>query len=150
MSAVVPHRVRIRLSPGQRLLTLLAVVAAERLARRPPAQIQAVLIRLRKEARPARYTEARAARQAVVAVSLRCASQEGCLPRSLATVLLCRARGSWPEWSVGVRARPPFRAHAWVEAEGRMVEEDVERSYFRPLFSVPAEEGRRRNGKRRS
>ncbi|MEV5507298.1 lasso peptide biosynthesis B2 protein [Streptomyces orinoci] len=137
MSAVVPHRVRVRLSPGRRLLTLAAVAVANRLARRPPAEIKAVLTRLRKGARPARYAEARAAREAVVAVSLRCASDQGCLPRSLATVLLCRVRGSWPEWTVGVRARPPFGAHAWVEAEGRMVEEDADASYFRRMLSVP-------------
>ncbi|WKX73960.1 lasso peptide biosynthesis B2 protein [Streptomyces sp. XD-27] len=138
MSAVVPHRVRVRLSPWRRLLTLLAVAAAKRLARKPPARIRAVLARLRKGARPATYAEARAAREAVVAVSLRCAASEGCLPRSLATVLLCRAGGTWPAWSVGVRARPPFGAHAWVEAEGRMVEEDTDAAYFRTLFSVPA------------
>ncbi|WP_319637756.1 lasso peptide biosynthesis B2 protein [Streptomyces milbemycinicus] len=102
------------------------------------------MTRLRKGARPATYAEARAAREAVVAVSLRCAGDEGCLPRSLATVLPCRAvpgraRGTWPTWTVGVRARLPFGAHAWVEAEGRMVEERADPSYFRPLFSVPAE-----------
>ncbi|WP_116214972.1 lasso peptide biosynthesis B2 protein [Streptomyces olivoreticuli] len=140
MSAVVPHRVRPRLSPGRRLLTLLAVAVAGRLARSSPARIRTVLTWLRKGARPAAYAEVRAARQAVVVVSLRCASDEGCLQRSLATVLLCRVRGSWPEWVVGVRARPPFGAHAWVEAEGRMVEEEADPSYFRRLFSVPAAE----------
>ncbi|WP_431040612.1 lasso peptide biosynthesis B2 protein [Streptomyces sp. P1-3] len=138
MSAVVPHRVRVRLSPWRRLLTLLAVAAAKRLARKPPARIRVVLARLRKGARPATYAEAQAAREAVVAVSLRCAAPEGCVPRSLATVLLCRAGGTWPAWTVGVRARPPFGAHAWVEAEGRMVEEEADSSYFRTLFSVPA------------
>ena len=37
-------------------------------------------------------SEAKAARDTVVAVSLTCAAREGCLPRSLATVLLCRLR----------------------------------------------------------
>ncbi|MBC2877514.1 MULTISPECIES: lasso peptide biosynthesis B2 protein [Streptomyces] len=146
MSAVVPRRAPVRLSPGQRLLTLAAVALAGRLARRPPARIRAVLTRLARGARPATYAEARAARAAVEAVSLRCASDEGCLPRSLATVLLCRARGRWPAWAVGVRARPPFGAHAWVEAEGRMVEERADASYFRVLFTVPAPEGRGRRG----
>ncbi|MEU5638644.1 lasso peptide biosynthesis B2 protein [Streptomyces milbemycinicus] len=139
MSSVVPHRTEVRLSPGRRLLVLLAVAVARRLAAKPPARTRAILTRLRKGARPATYAEARAAREAVVAVSLRCAGDEGCLPRSLATVLLCRARGTWPTWTVGVRARLPFGAHAWVEAEGRMVEERAAPSYFRPLFSVPAE-----------
>ncbi|MFI9722364.1 lasso peptide biosynthesis B2 protein [Streptomyces sp. NPDC052396] len=138
MSGVVPHRARVRLSPGRRLLALLAVAVARRLARKPPARIRAILARLSRGARPATYAQARAARRTVVAVSLHCAGDQGCLPRSLATVLLCRAQGTWPAWAVGVRARPPFAAHAWVEAEGRMVEEEADPSYFRALFSVPA------------
>ena len=39
------------------------------------------------------YEQARAAHATVVAVSLTCAAREGCLPRSLATVLLCRLHG---------------------------------------------------------
>ncbi|MFD8788552.1 lasso peptide biosynthesis B2 protein [Kitasatospora sp. NPDC059599] len=109
---------------------------ARLIARKSPARIRALLTRLGRGARPASYAEAEAARDAVVAVSLRCAAFEGCLPRSLATVLLCRARGTWPTWAVGVRARPPFGAHAWVEAEGRMVDEGVDPSYFRSLFTV--------------
>ncbi|QHC21489.1 lasso peptide biosynthesis B2 protein [Streptomyces sp. GS7] len=139
MSSVVPHRTKVRLSPGRRLLVLLAVAVARRLAAKPPARTRAILTRLRRGAREATYEEARAAREAVVAVSLRCAGDEGCLPRSLATVLLCRVRGTWPTWAVGVRARLPFGAHAWVEAEGRMVEEKADRSYFRTLFAVPPE-----------
>ncbi|UNO38690.1 lasso peptide biosynthesis B2 protein [Streptomyces sp. MST-110588] len=138
MSTVVPHRADLRLTPGRRLLTALAVYAARRLARKPPAHIRTVLTRLRKGARPATYAEAQTAREAVLAVSLRCAGPEGCLPRSLATVLLCRAGGTWPAWVVGVRARPPFGAHAWVEAEGRMVDEEAGPEYFRALFTVPA------------
>ena len=46
-----------------------------------------------------------------------------CLERSVATALLCRMRGSWPDWCAGV-ALEPFRAHAWVEAEGSVVGED--------------------------
>ncbi len=81
--------------------------------------------------------QARSARDAVVAVSLRCAGQEGCLPRSLATVLLCRMGGRWVTWVVGARRLPPFGAHAWVEAEGVAVGEEYPPDYFRPLFKVP-------------
>ena len=69
-------------------------------------------------ARPATYEQAKAARDTIVAVSLICGAREGCLPRSLATVLLCRLHGSWPAWCVGARRLPPFAAHAWVEADG--------------------------------
>jgi len=115
-----------------------AVIGAARLlATRSPRQIKTVLGRLRRGARPATYEEAKAARDTVVAVSLTCAAREGCLPRSLATVLLCRLQGRWPTWSVGTRRLPPFAAHAWVEAEGVMVDEDYPPDYFRALFRVP-------------
>jgi hypothetical protein len=123
--------------PLPRRALVYAVVGASRLlATRSPGQIRAVLERLRRGAEPATYAEAKAARDAVVAVSLTCAAREGCLPRSLATVLLCRLRGRWPAWCVGVRRLPPFAAHAWVEAAGEMVDEDYPPDYFRALFRV--------------
>ena len=88
-------------------------------------------------ARPATFEQAKAARDTVVAVSLICAAREGCVPRSLATILLCRLRGRWPTWCVGARRLPPFAAHAWVEADGIMVGEDYPPDYFRTLFTVP-------------
>lgn len=121
----------------RRVLTWAVIVVARLLATRSPARIRTVLGVLRRGARPATYEEAKAARDTVVAVSLTCAAREGCLPRSLATVLLCRLQGRWPTWSVGVRRLPPFAAHAWVEAEGAMVDEDYPPDYFRPLLQVP-------------
>ncbi|KJS59580.1 lasso peptide biosynthesis B2 protein [Streptomyces rubellomurinus] len=135
-NSVVPARAATRLTLGRKLAARTAVGVARLLARKPPARIRVLLTKLSKGARPATYAEAEAARNAVVTVSLRCAAFEGCLPRSLATILLCRARGTWPTWVVGVRARPPFGAHAWVEAEGRMVDEGVDPAYFRSLFTV--------------
>ncbi|MGA5818169.1 lasso peptide biosynthesis B2 protein [Kitasatospora sp. NPDC094028] len=135
-NSVIPARRATRLTLGRNLTARTAVGLARLLARKPPARIRVVLTRLSKGARPATYAEAEAARDAVLAVSLRCAAFEGCLPRSLATILICRARGTWPTWVVGVRARPPFGAHAWVEAEGRMVDEGVDPAYFRSLFTV--------------
>lgn len=99
---------------------------------------------LRRGAAPATTRHTAAARADVVAVSLACAGPQGCLVRSLATTLLCRSAGRWPEWCVGVRVLPPFGAHAWVEAEGRPVGEDVPDGYFRRLMSVPAPEPKRR------
>lgn len=119
-----------------RLLAYAVIAAARLLASRPPARIRRVLRWVRRGARPATYEETKAARDRIVAVSLTCAAREGCLPRSLATVLLCRLQGRWPTWSVGVRRLPPFAAHAWVEAEGAMVDEDYPPDYFRPLFQV--------------
>ena len=120
----------------RRAVAYAAIGVARLLATRSPGQIRTVLERLRRGARPATYTEAKAARDTIVAVSLICAAREGCLPRSLATVLLCRLQGRWPTWCVGARRLPPFAAHAWVEAEGAMVDEDYPPDYFRALFRV--------------
>jgi len=120
-----------------RMPTYLAVGAARLLATRSPRRIRGVLGWLRRGARPATFEQAKAARDAVVAVSLVCAAREGCVARSLATVLLCRLYGRWPAWCVGARRVPPFAAHAWVEADGVPVGEDFPPDYFRILFSVP-------------
>ncbi|WP_435372371.1 lasso peptide biosynthesis B2 protein [Streptomyces ficellus] len=121
----------------RRLLVRLVVGAARLLANQRPRRIRNVLGLLRRGARPATFEQAQAARDTVVAVSLACAGREGCLPRSLATTLLCRLHGRWPTWCVGARRLPPFSAHAWVEAEGVPVGEDYPADYFRPLFTVP-------------
>jgi hypothetical protein len=121
----------------RRVPTYLAVGAARLLATRSPRRIQAVLGWLRRGARPATFQQAKAARDDVVAVSLVCAAREGCVARSLATVLLCRLQGQWPAWCVGARRVPPFAAHAWVEADGIPVGEDFPPDYFRTLFTVP-------------
>jgi hypothetical protein len=110
---------------------------ARLLATQPPERIRKVLGWARRGARPASPQRAWAARDTVVAVSLACAGREGCLPRSLATALLCRLHGEWPTWCVGVRHLPPLYAHAWVEADGVVVDEDVPPGYFRTLITVP-------------
>lgn len=129
-------------SPGsvpvaRRMVAYLVVGCARLLATQPPRRIRRVLGWLRAGARTATYEEAKAARDTVTAVSLVCAAREGCLPRSLATILLCRVRGAWPAWCVGARRVPPFGAHAWVEADGVPVEEDYPPDYFRTFFTVP-------------
>lgn len=135
LSEAVPHDPRSVPLPG-RLATRCAVVLAHLLAAQPPGRIRSLLTLPRRGARPATAAEAEAARTTVVTVSLSCAGQKGCLPRSLATVLLCRMRGQWPTWCVGVRTRPPFAAHAWVEAEGVLVGEGCPRDYFQRFFTV--------------
>ncbi|GCD40720.1 lasso peptide biosynthesis B2 protein [Streptomyces paromomycinus] len=131
----VPYRPRSIPLP-RRFTARVAVSCAHVLATLPPGRIRAVLGLLRRGARPATLAEAGRARQTVLAVSLAAGGSRGCLPRSLATVLLCRLHGQWPVWCVGVRTRPPFAAHAWVEAEGELVGENVPASYFQRFFAV--------------
>jgi Transglutaminase-like superfamily len=128
-----PHSVPL----PRRIVTRLAVGAARLLATQSPRRIRSALEFVRRGAKPATVEQAKAARDAVVAVSLVCAAREGCVARSLATVLLCRLHGQWPTWCVGVRRVPPFAAHAWVEADGVMVSEEYPPDYFRTLFTVP-------------
>jgi hypothetical protein len=121
----------------RRIVTYLVVAVARLLAIQSPRRIRTALGWVRRGAKPATVEQAKAVRDDVVAVSLHCAAREGCVARSLATVLLCRLRGWWPTWCVGARRVPPFAAHAWVEAEGVMVGEDYPPDYFRTLFTVP-------------
>ncbi|WP_445548594.1 lasso peptide biosynthesis B2 protein [Frankia sp. CiP1_Cm_nod2] len=116
-----------------------AVATARLLATQPPGRIRSVLTWLRRGATPAGYQQALAARDAVTAVSMVCRGARGCVPRSVATALVCRASGVWPTWYVGVRRVGPFAAHAWVEADGVMVGEHELAGYFRPLIAVPPE-----------
>ena len=122
---------------SRRMVAHLAVGAARVLATQPPRRIRKLLGWLRRGSEPATFEQAKAARDTVVAVSLTCAGREGCLPRSLATILLCRVRGRWPTWCVGARRLPPFGAHAWVEVDELPVDEDYPPDYFRKFFTVP-------------
>ncbi|MEU3352832.1 lasso peptide biosynthesis B2 protein [Streptomyces sp. NPDC037389] len=120
----------------RRPAVLLAITAARLIALLPPRRIRQVLSLARRGAAPATGEQALTARRAVVAMSARCAG-EACLQRSVATALLCRTRGTWPDWCTGVRTAP-FRAHAWVEAEGRPVGEPFPADYYRTLIKVAA------------
>ncbi|WP_020670107.1 lasso peptide biosynthesis B2 protein [Amycolatopsis nigrescens] len=132
---LVIHRDRAGIPLSRRAAAHCAAGAGRLLAKLPPRHLRTVLSKLRAGAAPANQEQAGSALAAVVAVSVVCAGQ-GCLPRSIATALLCRARGVWPTWCVGVRVEP-FYAHAWVEAEGTMVGERFPKEYFRVLMSVP-------------
>ncbi|MFG1671383.1 lasso peptide biosynthesis B2 protein [Streptomyces sp. Y7] len=127
-----PTGVPLRRRLAARLVLLPAVV----LALLPPRRLRAVLGVLRRGAAPAGTAQAQRARDAMCAVSLRCTGPKGCLPRSLGAALLCRLLGTWPTWCAGVRVVPPFTAHAWIEAEGRPVGEDVPDGYFARLVAV--------------
>ncbi|MGW1376621.1 lasso peptide biosynthesis B2 protein [Streptomyces sp. NPDC002446] len=136
MSIPVRLGARARLTLRERCAAHCAVAAARALSRLPPHRLCRLLEHIRRGARPATAAEALRARRAVVTVSLHCAGN-GCLPRSLATVLLCRARGHWPQWCTGVRTEP-FRAHAWVAVDGRPVGEPADTALYHLVLSVPA------------
>lgn len=110
----------------------------------PPRRVRAVLDFVCRGARPATAEQAKNARDAMCAVSLRCAGPRGCLPRSLGAALLCRLGGHWPTWCTGVRVVPPFTAHAWIEADGRPVDEGVPDDYFTRLIAVAPARSRSR------
>lgn len=121
----------------RRVPARIAVAFAYLLTFLPPRRIRSILTLLRHGTAPATYAQAKDARDTVLGISLGCTGTQGCLRRSLATTLLCRMSGRWPTWCVGVRMLPPFGAHAWVEAEGGLVDEDVPGSYFSRLMEVP-------------
>jgi len=119
-----------------RLLALAAIWAGYLLSNVSPARLRRFLELARIGARPATAPETRLALDAVLSMSIRCTG-EYCLQRSIATVLLCRMTGSWPEWRTGVRV-DPFQAHAWVVADGVAVGEHPETiGYFSPVFTIP-------------
>lgn len=122
----------------RRMTVRAAVVTAFGLAKLRPGRLRAVLERVAAGAEPADPALAEEAFHAVVDASRRCAGWRGCLPRSVAVALLCRGRGTWPEWCAGVRSTPPFAAHAWVESGGRLIAEPGEPSAYSALIRVTA------------
>ncbi|TDD91840.1 lasso peptide biosynthesis B2 protein [Actinomadura rubrisoli] len=124
----------VALSRRLRVTACAAVAVARLLVALSPRRLQMALRLLRTGSRPANTALALNARQAVVTVSARCAGQ-GCLQRSVATAVLCRLHGGWPDWCTGVRSRP-FRAHAWVEVDGAAIGEIDDMALFRTTMSV--------------
>ena len=137
--AVVPITRQFRHAGAELVAPRLAVGAARLLAPLSPVVIRRTLSVLRHGAIPAAYPTAAEAHAAVMRVSPRIATKSACLPRSIGTVLLCRLRGQWPTWVVGVAA-DPFRAHAWVEADGRLVGEGSEERRYAPVICVAPRE----------
>ncbi|MGH3869778.1 MAG: lasso peptide biosynthesis B2 protein [Pseudonocardiaceae bacterium] len=124
-----------RLPAHHRVLPLLAVGAARLLITLRPRRLRRVLEFARRGAQPATVQQAHTARQAVVAVSLRCAGK-GCLQRSIAAALHCRAHGSWPTWCTGVRTNP-FTAHAWIQVGDQPIGELHPAGHYRALITIP-------------
>lgn len=112
----------------------LAVGIARLLVKLPPARLHRVLRVLSRGTRPATREQALRARQAAVSVSARCAGL-GCLQRSVAAALICRAQGRWADWCTGFRIEP-FAAHAWVEVDGEPVGEPGDMTMFRTVLAA--------------
>ncbi|MCX4869827.1 lasso peptide biosynthesis B2 protein [Streptomyces sp. NBC_01369] len=134
MSMPITLETAVRPPLRRRATARVAVAVAAALIQLPPLRLARVLGVLSRGARPAVRQQALEARRAVVFVSVRCAGQ-GCLQRSVATILLCRLAGVWPDWCTGVRTLP-FRAHAWVEAEGEPVGDPDDTPLYRVTLSV--------------
>lgn len=132
----VVSRTQLRVPPTRFVCAKLAAGLARLLERRPPARLQRLLSAISRGARPATFEQAKLARDTVTAVSLTCAGPQSCLPRSIATALLCRMSGTWPVWCTGVRLVPPFAAHAWVEADGEAVGEQIDTTLYQRLITV--------------
>jgi len=134
---VVPRRVRSgRRGRRRRALVRGVVLLSLAASHLRPRRLQAAGNRLGAGAWPAPYDVVERLYGEVVRASPRCAGWRGCLPRSIAVALLCRVEGSWPEWCVGVRASPPFAAHAWLEVEAQVVGEPGTPADYRPLLRV--------------
>ena len=111
-------------------------LVAALLSTRSPERVAAILTRISRNTRPVDSATASELRREVTAVSLACAGNEGCLRRSITVALLTRLRGQWVTWCVGVRAVPPFAAHAWVAVDDEPIGENVPAGYFKALISV--------------
>lgn len=137
MTYVLPNE-PVRLGLPRRALIGLVVRVASIMQRQQPARLRRLLTRIAAGAMPASYAQTYAIKEQVLTASPECRGSEACLTRSITIALLCRLRGSWPEWCVGVLMSPPFTAHAWVQAESRIVEDVLLTGDYRTFYTVSA------------
>lgn len=123
---------------SQRLVIRVVVHIAQFVSEWQPTRVQRLLRIISRGAKPGSYEDVSRARDDVLSVSTISRGPSACLVRSISVVLLCRLRGSWADWCVGVLAEPPFMAHAWVEADGRIVDEELRPDEVRVLVRVTA------------
>lgn len=136
-SPVSPERGGDRTDAVTTMMARLSAGAGLLLSHLPPAAIRRILTAVVGRGRKPDYEEVVFCRRAIVAVSRMCAG-EGCLPRSIATALMARWYGFGVTWCTGVQDRP-FAAHAWVEVDGRPVDEVADLSGFhRIMVAIPA------------
>ncbi|WP_145007858.1 lasso peptide biosynthesis B2 protein [Kocuria marina] len=135
MSDILPEApARITFVDGLHIRT--ALTGAQLIHGLSPVKLRRWLGRAAFGARPARYAEVKLARDQILTVSAFCRGGDACLLRSIAVALVCRQRGVWPTWAVGVLAVPPFAAHAWVEADGHIVDEPMDEDDYKAFFKV--------------
>lgn len=135
MSEILPE-VPATLTLRTRAQIAMIAPIARLIHRSSPQYMRRTLQKLSAGARPATYDEAKRARDEILTASAKCRGGSACLIRSLLVALLCRLRGTWPTWCVGVLTAPPFSAHAWVEADGEIVDEPLSQRDFRAFFKV--------------
>lgn len=100
-----------------RLIALIAIIIGRRMERQQIGEFCHRLEMWSERYPPANTSTAERYRNAVCVVSRKCRSQQGCLLRSLSTAAACRISHRSVTWCTGFTDRP-FRAHAWVEANG--------------------------------
>ncbi|MGW4528407.1 lasso peptide biosynthesis B2 protein [Amycolatopsis sp. NPDC004378] len=139
VSAPIVLEAPVPLTAGERARGLFAIGVARLIltaTRARPARIRVVLRALRTGANEAEFESAMRARACVTTVSLRCASDHGCLLRSVAIVVACRLAGGSVRWYVGT-ASPPPASHAWVEVADAPIGELFDpRLLYNPIVTV--------------
>jgi len=125
---------------GRNPRAIVALAFSNVVCRLSPSTIRKIFSLLAMHAAPATYDQAEEAVLEISQHSQAAAGRFSCLRRSIASALLLRMSGRWPTWSIGVPRRPPFRAHAWIEAENRIVAELGAPEAFSRLICVPPRE----------
>ena len=136
MSSPVYMEERTKLGVFEGLSARVASVSAYWLIKMTPSRLERVMRCVSISTGVSDYAKAKRLRTAVNSVSARCAGN-GCLQRSVAVMLLARLHRVSLTWKCGFRTKP-FIAHAWVEADGQPVEENMELSEF--MISLEAGE----------
>ena len=117
-------------------LALEAYVQLIRMDRRiSHGDFQALYERVRKQRVRDRHVTESTIEQICLAIDTACTwhwKEIACLARSSATVCLLRRHGVQAMLLIGTQEMP-FRAHAWVEVEGRVVND---RPYIREIYAV--------------
>lgn len=134
MSAPILPESGTTLTPGLALRARTAVAVAFVACWGSPRFLRAFLRLLTRGARRPDPETLLRWRQAVVTVSSRCAG-EGCLQRSVATMVLARSYGYVATWKTGLR-QAPFLAHAWIELDGQPIGEPETVRHFHTTMSV--------------
>jgi len=93
------------------------------------------LLRRRLARRAATTEEAAQAMDVVSASSIVCAAGRDSRRCSVAIALFCLTKRSWVEWCLGMR-RSPLETRAWVQVDGRPVDERMDAAAFLPVLAV--------------